>query len=76
MFYGVRSVFKGGFYLSMGGGLVINMHGIGPGIYSAFGYTSCSFLCFNMEYKQALGIASSMIISPYAIRMGLSFFVN
>ena len=55
---------------------MINMHGIGPGIYSAFGYTSCSFLCFNMEYKQALGIASSMIISPYAIRMGLSFFVN
>ena len=73
MFYGYRATMKSGGYISMGGGLVLNIHGFGPGIYSAFGYNSCNYLCFNVEYKQAIGLITGMAISPYALRVGLTF---
>lgn len=73
IFYGHRATMKNGGYISMGGGLVLNIHGFGPGFYSAFGYNSCGYLCFNVEYKQAVGFLTGMVISPYAIRIGLTF---
>ncbi|MFK7827085.1 MAG: hypothetical protein AB8G05_23280 [Oligoflexales bacterium] len=73
LFYGYRATMKNGGYISMGGGLVLNIHGFGPGFYSAFGYNSCGYLCFNVEYKQALGFITGMTISPYALRIGLTF---
>ncbi len=74
IFYGFRSGGDEGTYASAGGGLVINANGVGPGVYTAFGYNAfCGTACFNIEYKQALGISDGHIISPYAIRMGLSF---
>ncbi|NRA47020.1 MAG: hypothetical protein HRU09_18890 [Oligoflexales bacterium] len=73
MFYGYRATMKNGGYISMGGGLVLNIHGFGPGVYSAFGYNSCGYFCFNIEYKQALGFITGMTISPYAVRIGMTF---
>ena len=73
LFYGYRATMKNGGYISMGGGLVLNIHGFGPGFYSAFGYNSCGYLCFNIEYKQAIGFITGMTISPYALRIGLTF---
>ena len=72
--YGYRSAMGYGAYLSLGGGLVINRHGGGPGVYAAFGYSSCAWFCFNIEYKKAIGILPGMLIDPYAIRLGAVFF--
>jgi hypothetical protein len=74
VFYGKRLKFSYGTYFSMGGGLVFDLNGLGPGIYSAFGYDGCgSYFCFNIEYKKALGITLKNIISPYAVRIGVTF---
>ena len=43
-------------YFSLGGGLVVNSNSVGPGAYFALGYDYCSFLCFNFEYKAAMGM--------------------
>lgn len=71
---GKRFDFKGP-YTSAGGALVLSGNGVGPGVYSAFGYDfgSGSFR-FNMEYKQALGITKTGLIAPYALRMGVSWY--
>lgn len=75
LFYGQRySFLPGGTYFSVGGGLVLDLNGYGPGVYSAFGYDACAgFICFNAEYKQALGLGISFetLLAPYAIRIGL-----
>ena len=76
LFYGYRAVMQSGAYISAGAGMVFNIHGLGPGIYTAFGYDVCSWLCFNFEYKQAIGVIPGMLIEPYAIRIGLIFFRN
>lgn len=74
IFYGMREEFQKGFYMSFGGGVVINQAGVGPGIYTAFGFEGfCSYACFNAEYKQALGIRKNSLISPYAIRLGATY---
>lgn len=74
--YGKRIKAKGGSYLSIGGGMVLSNYAVSPGIYTAFGYDTCTFLCFNFEYKQALGFTNKYIVSPYAIRIGVTFFVD
>lgn len=78
-FFGYRHGVWRALYLSGGGGLVINANGLGPGVYSALGYDFCisSFFCFNAEYKQALGISyEAFFLSPYAIRLGLTFKID
>ena len=73
IFYGYRESMKNGAYVSLGSGLVINLHGIGPGVVTAFGYDSCGYVCFNIEYRQAFGLLTTMTQSPYALRVGLTF---
>ncbi len=61
-----------GLYVGIGGGLIISSNGVGLGPYSSFGWESSgSFLRYGIEYKQALGFASSGLVSPYALRAGL-----
>lgn len=66
---------QGFFYVGLGGGLVISINGGGPGVYSSFGINLGQSTQFNFEIKQALGIdlSSSTLISPYALRMGVTF---
>jgi hypothetical protein len=77
LFYGVRSTKDPGPYLSAGGGIVINANGVGPGVYGAVGLNAfCGDrFCFNLEYKQAIGIAGGLI-SPYAIRLGVGIYFH
>ena len=72
IFGGMRSEFGKYFYSSFGGGLVINTNGTGPGIYSSIG---ANIQKFNVEFKQALGFnfSDNQLLSPYAIRIGLTF---
>lgn len=71
LLFGNRSEL-GNLYFSLGGGLVINANGSGPGVYSSFGYSGDGTLAFNAEFKQALGFdfSSETILAPYAIRLG------
>jgi hypothetical protein len=74
LFLGKRLDFKGP-YMSLGGGVALSANGVGPGPYSAFGYDigSGSFR-FNIEYKQALGVTTSGIVAPYALRVGIAWY--
>jgi hypothetical protein len=63
----------GNWYVTMGGGLVINANGVGLGPYSAFGWESDGSFRYGIEYKQALGLTGDGLISPYAIRAGLGY---
>jgi hypothetical protein len=63
----------GNWYVTMGGGLVINANGVGLGPYSAFGWESDGSFRYGIEYKQALGLTRDGLISPYAIRAGLGY---
>lgn len=68
---GYRSVAKWGGYVATGGGIVIDANGVGPGMYAAFGYdVGWKTFKVNFEYKQAIGITSAALISPYAVRIG------
>lgn len=71
---GKRAELPYGMYVGMGGGLVLDANGAGPGIYSSFGINTGHQIRFNAEVKQAVGYAfGSGLISPYAIRLGVSF---
>lgn len=73
---GRRWMFKSGTYVTLGGGLVVSANGSGFGLSSAFGIDfRCGVVCYNAEYATALGITSSHIISPYAIRLGVSLWL-
>ncbi len=72
MLLGKRQDF-GNFYVTMGGGLIINANGVGLGPYSAFGWESDGSFRYGIEYKQALGLTKVGLISPYAIRAGLGY---
>lgn len=72
LLFGKRQDF-GNYYVSMGGGLVINANGSGLGPYTAFGWESEGTFRYGIEYKQALGVTGSGLISPYAIRAGLGY---
>lgn len=78
LLFGQRSSSKKGPYVGAGGGLVINANGSGPGIYVSFGADiGCSSgggVCFHSEFKQAVGIGGGTLISPYALRIGASFW--
>lgn len=66
-----------GAYISIGGGLVLDVNGSGPGIYSAFGYDfGFETIKFNIEYKQALGITTHNIIAPYSLKLGVGIWFN
>ncbi len=71
--YGYRSFLTKNAYVSLGGGIVLNFNGVGPGVYSALGYEFCFGPCFNVEYKQAVGHTGRQLISAYAVRVGVSF---
>ena len=59
------------FYFGMGGGLVVDANGVGPGVYTAFGAEIGSeTFRLLVEYKQAVAIATSGLLSPYALRLG------
>lgn len=75
LLFGIRDTFNSDFYVSFGGGLVIDANGTGPGAYSAFGIDRGQKLRFNFEYKQALGFdfGSSTMLCPYAVRIGASY---
>ncbi len=75
IFYGQRLTHSSGLYFSMGAGLAIDGNGSGPGVYSAFGFDLCGNICFNMEYKKAVGL-STTLIQPYALRIGVTFYRN
>ena len=63
-------------YIGLGGGLVFDINGVGPGLYSSFGYLSGKGAGWHFlaEYKQAVGYHSSSaphgLIFPYACRIG------
>lgn len=65
----------GTLYVGLGGGLVIDANGVGPGVYSSIGYNGTGKIAFNAEFKQALGYdyEADTIIAPYAIRLGASY---
>ncbi len=73
LLFGARTPFSSGLYLGVGGGLVISGNGVGPGVYSSFGWNCGKKIFFNTEFKQAIGIAlhNNKIISPYALRVGM-----
>ncbi len=71
---GKRFDFKGA-YMGAGGGLIISANGVGIGPYTSFGFELGSgTLRFNMEYKQAIGITQSGLVSPYAVRAGVAWY--
>ena len=74
VFYGQRyKLSQSGAYLSLGGGLVIHLMGMGPGVFSALGHNFCGEkFCFNIEYRSALGYGRSFF-TPYAFRIGVNF---
>jgi hypothetical protein len=73
LFVGHRSVFPSGAYMSLGGGVALSANGAGPAIYSAFGADIwCGWICFSSEYLQAVGFYKNIVISPYALRLGVS----
>jgi hypothetical protein len=63
----------GSFYTSIGGGLIISANGPGIGPYSAFGWESEGTYRFSFEYKQALGLTTKGLVSPYALRFGVGY---
>jgi hypothetical protein len=75
LLFGTRYGEGRGVYYGLGGGLVINGNGVGPGVYSSVGLNLGETYKFNIEYKQALGvvIGGGRLISPYAVRLGMTF---
>ena len=75
LMYGKRMQLSDRFYTSLNVGLVINANGEGVGVGNAFGYSSGRFLgifSFNAELRQTIAISRFRLISPYAIRIGLT----
>lgn len=75
LLFGYRAGEAKGPYFGLGGGLVISVNGSGPGVYSSVGLNLGETYKFNIEFKQALGLSlsSSEIVSPYAVRAGITF---
>jgi hypothetical protein len=72
--YGARFGEPKGAYVSMGGGLIFNPDVATIGAYSAFGYSGqCNSWCFNIEYKQSVGLYAGRIVTPYAVRAGVGY---
>ncbi len=73
IFVGKRSESAAGFYLGAGGGIVISANGGGLGPYAALGYSRGETFKFNAELKQAIGVTSHGLVTPYAMRVGVSY---
>lgn len=71
--YGYR--FKAdSFYVSTGGGLIINYNGAGLGPYASFGYTTgkgSKGPHFTASYTHAVGIANGKALASSAMRFGV-----
>lgn len=64
---------KDGYYGSGGAGLVITQTGGGVGGYAAIGYETSGSFKFNADFKQAIGLAASGLLSSYALRIGAGY---
>ncbi len=64
---------KDGYYGSGGAGLVITQTGGGIGGYAAIGYETSGTVKFNADFKQAIGLAASGLLSSYALRIGAGY---
>jgi|GEM_PF-2476050 len=65
-----------GGYASVGGGVLIDANGFGAGPAAALGYDFfCMVLCGSAEYVQMLGVGSRGLMSPYALRLGVSLWL-
>jgi hypothetical protein len=63
----------GNFYVGLGGGIIISSNGVGLGPYSSFGWETEGTIRLGLEYKQALGLTSSGLVSPSALRLGIGY---
>lgn len=74
LFFGRKSR-TGSVYVGMGGGLVIDANGSGPGVDASLGYEAGKGVKFNAELRQAIGYSFGRrtVLSPYAIRLGVAF---
>ena len=61
---------KDGYYGSGGAGAVISGEGLGLGGYAAIGYETQGTWKFNVDFKQAIGLAGRGLMSGYALRVG------
>lgn len=59
-----------GYYGSGGAGAVISSEGLGLGGYVAIGYETPGTWKFNVDLKQAIGLAGRGLMSSYALRLG------
>lgn len=64
---------KSDLYASGGGGLVITGNGTALGGYAAVGFERGDTIKFNVDFKQALGLAGTGLISSYALRVGAGY---
>lgn len=72
---GGRSETKWGGYLGLGGALVIDSSGIGPGVYYAMGIQRTKgLILWGLEYKAAVGIGSKGFMLPYSLRASLALW--
>jgi hypothetical protein len=66
---------RGSWYLSLGGGLLLDANGVGFGVYNSFGYVTGSGpgWHWNFEYKQSVApdLVSGGLIAPSAARFGI-----
>ncbi len=79
LLFGHRTSMKWGGYISLGGGFVLDANGGGLGIYSGFGYDFwCGWggFCSTVEYLQAVGMSGGTILSPYAVRLGVTVWTD
>lgn len=73
---GRRYYSKWGGILGLGGGMVLDANGLGPGITALFGYEffrTKGGYALSLEYAPSLGLSfQGIIISPYIMRIGWS----
>jgi len=73
LLFGKRSTHESGLYMSLGGGLVISANGVGLGPYAGFGWEVGKTFKFNAEFKQSAGVTSAGLVTPYALRLGITY---
>ena len=53
---------------------MVSRSGAGLGGYTSFGGDfGAHAIKFNADFKQALGLAGGTLVSPYALRLGVSY---
>lgn len=77
LFAGYRAQKPWGGYVTVGGGVVIDANGAGPGLMTAFGMDlGCGHVCFSMEYERAFGVGGRHTLLPYAVRLGVILWTD